>query len=158
MKIIDQIKEKFGDKITIFEKSPKRAYIEVPKEEAKEVAQYLFKDLQARFSIATGTDARLGIEILYHFAFDKHDLFVTLRVMALKPEIAMPTFSDIIPATNWIEREIHEMLGVNFIGHPNLTRLLLPDDWKEGEYPFRKKTFDSEKEYLDLPAGRQGGL
>ncbi|MFA6430962.1 MAG: NADH-quinone oxidoreductase subunit C [Candidatus Margulisiibacteriota bacterium] len=149
MNIVEQIKEKFGDKIKVFERSSKRTYIDVPKEEAKDLARYIFKDLKARFSIATGTDTRPGIEILYHFALDKHNLFVTLRVLVKKPELTMETFSDIIPATNWIEREIHEMLGVNFLGHPNLTRLLLPDDWKEGEYPFRKKTFESEKEYLE---------
>ena len=34
----------------------------------------------------------------------------------------------------------------HFVGHPNLKRFLLPDDWPEGEYPFRKKTYGSEQE------------
>jgi len=38
----------------------------------------------------------------------------------------------------WIEREIHEMFGVNFKGHPNLKHLLLKDDWPEGNYPLRR--------------------
>jgi NADH:ubiquinone oxidoreductase subunit C len=79
-------------------------------------------------------------------AFDKHDLMVTVRTVVEKPELKMPTLTDIIPAANWIEREIHEMLGVDFTGHPGLERLLLPDDWQAGDYPFRKKIFDSEKE------------
>ena len=78
--------------------------------------------------------------------FDKDGLIVSIRTLSSKPEIEMPTISDIISGALWIEREIHEMFGVDFIGHPNLERLLLPDDWEEGVYPFRKKSFKSEKE------------
>jgi len=146
MEILEQIKNNFRDKVEVFEKSKKRAYISVSKENAKEVVGYLFKEMGARFSIATGIDIREGVEILYHMAFDKNGIVVSVRTLVPKPELEMPTFTDIILATNWIEREIHEMLGVNFIGHPNLEKLLLPDDWSEGEYPYRKKTFESEKE------------
>jgi Ni,Fe-hydrogenase III component G len=71
-------------------------------------------------------------------AFDRLGVIVSVRVLVEKPELKMPSLTEIIPATEWIEREIHEMLGVDFIGHPNLERLLLPDDWPEGVYPFRK--------------------
>ena len=146
MNILEEIRTKFGNKVDIFVKSKKRVYVSVSIDDAKDVIGYLFRILGARMSIATGIDTRTGIEMLYHMAFDKHDLVVTVRTMVEKPELKMPTLTDIIPAANWIEREIHEMLGVDFIGHPNLERLLLPDDWQVGEYPFRKKTFDSEKE------------
>lgn len=149
MKITEQIKNKFKEKTEIFERSKKRVYVSVAKEHAKEVVRYLFSDMGARFSIATGIDTRLGIEILYHMAFDKDGVIVSVRTMVEKPELEMPTFTDIIPAANWIERELHEMFGVDFIGHPGLDRLLLPDDWEDGVYPFRKKTFESEKENLE---------
>jgi len=146
MNILEEIRTKFGNKVDIFVKSKKRVYVSVSLDDAKVVIGYLFRILGARMSIATGIDTRTGVEMLYHMAFDKHDLVVTVRTMVEKPELKMPTLTDIIPAANWIEREIHEMLGVDFIGHPGLERLLLPDDWEVGEYPFRKKTFDSEKE------------
>ena len=146
MNILEEIRTKFGNKVTIFVKSKKRVYVSVSINDAKDVIGYLFRILGARLSIATGIDTRIGIEMLYHMAFDKHDLMVTVRTMVEKPELKMPSLTDIIPAANWIEREIHEMLGVDFVGHPNLDRLLLPDDWQVGEYPFRKKTFESEKE------------
>jgi NADH-quinone oxidoreductase subunit C len=41
-------------------------------------------------------------------------------------------------ASDWVEREIHEMLGIKFIGHPRLTHLLLDDDWPKGDFPLRK--------------------
>jgi len=149
MNILEEIRTKFGNKVDILVKSKKRVYVSVSIDDAKDVIGYLFRILGARMSIATGIDTRTGIEMLYHMAFDKHALVVTVRTVVEKPELKMPTLTDIIPAANWIEREIHEMLGVDFIGHPNLDRLLLPDDWEEGKYPFRKNTFESEKENLE---------
>ena len=67
-------------------------------------------------------------------------------MLVKKPELSLPTMTDFMPAANWIEREIHELLGVNFVGHPRLDKLLLPDDWQEGIYPLRKKTYESVQE------------
>jgi len=50
----------------------------------------------------------------------------------------MPTATAFTDGALWIEREMHELLGVNFPGHPNLKKLLLPDDWPDGVYPLRK--------------------
>jgi Ni,Fe-hydrogenase III component G len=149
MNLTIEIKNKYSDKVEIFEKSPTRIYVTVAKPLAKEVVKFLHLDLGARFSIASGLDSRLGIEILYHLAFDKLGVVVSVRTLVEKPELEFETFTDFMPAANWIEREIHEMLGVKFNGHPNLTRLLLPDDWPDGVYPFRKKTFESEKENIE---------
>jgi Ni,Fe-hydrogenase III component G len=146
MNVVAEIQEKFKNKIEVFEKSAKRVYVTVPKPDAKELVRFLLLELGARFSIASGVDTRPGIEILYHMAFDELGLMVSVRTLVEKPELAMETFTDFMPAADWIEREIHEMLGVNFIGHPHLERFLLPDDWPEGVYPQRKKTFESEQE------------
>jgi formate hydrogenlyase subunit 5 len=43
-----------------------------------------------------------------------------------------------MPAAEWIEREIQDLLGIRFDGHPNPKRLILADDWPEGVYPLRK--------------------
>lgn len=150
MKCLAALKNKFGNKLAIIEKSKQRVYINSPsKEAAQEIVKYCFADLGARFSIASGVDTRLGVEILYHMAFDAEGILVSIRALAKKPELEMPSFTAFMPAANWIEREIHEMLGVNFIGHPNLEKLLLPDDWPNGVYPYRKQTFESEKENIE---------
>lgn len=146
MNIIEEIKNKYGGKVKILEKSKKRVFVNAEQGDAKELVSWLFQDMKARFSIATAIDVRIGVEILYHMAFDQQGVLVSVRTVIPKPELAMPTLTDVIEGANWIEREIHEMLGVNFIGHPNLKRFLLPDDWPEGEYPYRKKTYGSEQE------------
>lgn len=146
MNIVDEIKNRYGDRAQVFEKSRRRVFVNAAQADTKEIVAWLFRDLKARFSIATGIDVRIGVELLYHLSFDKEGVLVSVRTTVPKPELAMPTITDIVEGANWIEREIHEMLGVNFIGHPNLTRLLLPDDWPEGEYPYRKKSYGSEQE------------
>ena len=88
--------------------------------------------------IASGLDTRHHFEILYHFTFDSIDLIVSLRVVLPKDKPEIASLAPVLEGANWIEREITEMLGINFIGHPDMRRLLLPDDWPEGVYPLRR--------------------
>jgi len=41
-------------------------------------------------------------------------------------------------ASNWIEREMHELFGIDFINHPNQEKLISEGNWAEGVYPYRK--------------------
>ncbi|MBU2567953.1 MAG: NADH-quinone oxidoreductase subunit C [Elusimicrobia bacterium] len=142
MNIIETIKEKLGDRIIIFfEKNPQRYYIDISTGSILESAKIMFNDMGCRFAIASGVDTKEGIEILYHFSHDKTGKMITLRVLLKnkeKPEIE--SISRIIKGAEWIEREIWEMLGVNFRNHPGLKRLLLAPDWPEGKYPLRRNT------------------
>lgn len=139
MDILNSIKEKFSGRVKdIFENSAKRVYITLDKKDIIDFASYLFKDLGLRFAIASGIDTPEGLEILYHFSHDKTPLIVTLRVLIEDknhPEI--DSIANLIRGAEWIEREMWEMLGINFKGHPNLKRLLLADEWPEGKYPLR---------------------
>lgn len=140
MEIIEEIKNKFKSKIQKFEeKNPKRFYIDISPGDIVDAAKILFVELRLRFITTTGIDRRDGIEILHHFADDKKGIIVSVRVLIAdkeKPEI--DTISKIIKGAEWIEREIWELLGVNFRGHPNLKHLLLRDDWPEKNYPLRQ--------------------
>lgn len=137
-KLADMIKEKFPKELSNFyKKSPKRIYFDVKPGDIPAICEYLFKDLDSRFVIATGTDTPGGIEVLYHFSFDRKNVLVSIRTLLQgeKPEIE--SISSIIKGAEWIEREIHELLGVNFKNHPDLRHLLLDEDWPEGNYPYR---------------------
>jgi NADH:ubiquinone oxidoreductase subunit C len=61
---------------------------------------------------------------------------VVLKVTVSKDNPIIPSLADIFGTANWFEREAYDMMGINFEGHPNLTRILNPDDW-EG-YPLRR--------------------
>jgi len=139
MSILDDIKEKLKDKISgWYEHNPKRIYFSVDKKNIREVAKILFKDLGLRFATASGVDAPRGFEIVYHFSYDQTGQIICARTFIedkQNPEI--DSLAVISPAFEWIEREMWEMLGIKFIGHPNLKRLLLAEDWPEGEYPLR---------------------
>ena len=141
MEIKDRIKEGLSGKIIHWEeKTVRRIYFSVKPEDIYEVARFLFKDLSLRFSTASGVDTVQGLEILYHFSFDQTGEMFSVRVLIkdkLNPEIQ--SITSLFPGAEWIEREIWEMLGIKFRGHPNLKRLLLADEWPEGKYPLRRE-------------------
>jgi len=141
MSVADEIKEKLKEKIVDwYQHSSHRIYFVIKPKDIKEVACFLFRDLGLRFAIATGQDTPQGLEILYHFSLDKTGEIISVRVLIedkKKPEI--DSLATLFPAAEWIEREMWELLGINFRGHPNLKRLLLAEEWPEGKYPLRKK-------------------
>ena len=140
METRDRIKERLDKKIIAWEeKSAKRIYFTVDKEDIFQTAQFLFKELNLRFAVASGLQTPSGFEILYHFSDDEAGVIYSVRVIledSQDPQVK--SITPIFPGAEWIEREMWEMLGINFIGHPNLKRLLLADDWPEGEYPLRQ--------------------
>lgn len=135
LKLLD---DRFGSKIEIEERSPKRIYVLLEKADVPDVIRFMFQEQGARLCTASGVDGRGGVEIIYHFSYDSQNMIVSLRTLVEKPFLQMESVATFLPAANWIEREIHEMFGVDFIGHPDMRRLLLPDDWPEGEYPYRR--------------------
>lgn len=139
MYIADTIKSRLGDKALDWRQpSDRRAYVSVKPADIKEITNMLFKDLGLRFATSSGCDTPAGIEILYHFSFDKTGEMISVRVLIedkKNPEI--DSIATLFPAAEWIEREMWEMLGINFKGHPNLKRLLLSEEWPQGEHPLR---------------------
>ena len=137
--IKEVIKSRLGSKILKWEeKSPRRVYFSVNKGDIVGVAKLLFKELGLRFSIASATDLPEGIEIVYHFSLDSAGEFYSARILLedkKNPEV--DAITPLFPGAEWIEREMWELLGINFKGHPNLKRLLLAEDWPEGNYPLR---------------------
>lgn len=137
--ILKKIKEKLGKKIkNLYDKSYKRVYIDIDPGDIAYVANIVFNDLGARFNTASGVDTPDGIEILYHFTFDKACVTISFRTYLGKDTLEIESLTPMMKGAEWIEREIHELFGVNFKNHPNLKRLLLPDDWPEGLYPLRR--------------------
>ena len=137
--IIENIKVRVGKDVLDFkDKSERRVYFTLKKEILPKITRYLFNDVKARFVTVSGVDTRETIEMLYHFSVDKIGLIVSLRVVLDKSDLEVDSLTSIMRCAEWIEREIHELLGVNFKGHPNPKHLLLKEDWPEGNYPLRR--------------------
>ena len=75
-------------------------------------------------------------EVIYLMVSMEHRARLRLKVRLEGGDARVSTVSDIWPAANWLEREVWDLFGITFDGHPDLRRLLMPDDW-EG-YPLRK--------------------
>ncbi len=138
---MNKIKEKFGDKV-LEAKSPKnnRIFVKVSKDILVDVAKYIKDELGFDMPIsAGGTDyLKNKVIVLFWIVWSSKDnkvLILKTNVDRDNPEIE--TLTKVWLGVQKFERETWELLGVNFIGHPKLKPLLLPEDWHEG-YPLRK--------------------
>jgi NADH-quinone oxidoreductase subunit C len=114
----------------------------VNRENLRPLAEFLRSDAEFAFtylSDVTGVD-RFPIEprfeLNYHLLSLKRRETVRLRVRLPGDNPVIETVVPVWPTANWHEREIFDLLGIRFEGHPDLRRMLLPDNW-EG-YPLRK--------------------
>ena len=126
--------------LAIEERSPRRTWMTVRPERIREVVRYLFEDAGGRLATISGVDGRDEIELLYHFCFDQLEGVVTVRTSAAKPTPEIDSVATLVEGANWIEREIYDLLGVKFRGHPDMRRLILADDWPEGFYPLLRES------------------
>ena len=116
--------------------------IVVPAEHLVEVARILRDAPALRFIVCVDVTAadhyprEPRYDLVYHLVSPERGLRLRVRVHATGPSPAVPTVSSVWPSANWQEREVIDLFGVGFTGHPDPTRLILPDEW-EG-HPLRK--------------------
>lgn len=76
-------------------------------------------------------------EVIYDYAYTGGELYrVVVRARVDREQPDIPTISEVYPGANWHERETWDLLGINFVGHPQLERFLLPED--ADFHPLRK--------------------
>jgi NADH-quinone oxidoreductase subunit C len=75
-------------------------------------------------------------DVVYHLYSISHNHRVRLKVAVGEDDPSVPSVTSVWPAANWAERETFDLYGIKFGGHPNLTRILTPDDWQG--HPLRK--------------------
>ena len=116
--------------------------IVVPAAQLLEVAKHLRDAPDAAFDLCsdvTATDwpprlsGRFDVVYVLYSTRHRHRIRVKTIVAESQP---LPSVTAVWPAANWLEREIYDMFGVNFAGHPDRRRILMPEDWQG--YPQRK--------------------
>ena len=113
----------------------------VPAAKLLEVGRFLRETPEAGFDFCSDVTASdwptrpQRFDVIYCLFSTRHRSRVRLKVRAAEDE-PVPSVSGIWPAANWLEREVYDLFGVNFTGHPNRKRILMPDDWQG--HPQRK--------------------
>jgi NADH-quinone oxidoreductase subunit C len=140
VKIIEEFRKEHGrDILEVTEISHKRMTISVEPEAILKIAEYLLKNAGLRFIIASALHTRKGFEIHYHFSKDEIGLILNIHVILDRENPQIESLSNMFSASEWIEREMHELFGINFLNHPNQEKLISDGNWAEGVYPYRKE-------------------
>lgn len=93
--------------------------------------------------------------VVYHLLSFDHNQDIRLKVALIETDLSLPTITDIWPSANWYEREVWDMFGIVFEGHPHLRRIIMPPTWQG--HPLRKDHYAraTEMEPFNLPEERQ---
>jgi NADH:ubiquinone oxidoreductase subunit C len=143
VKIVEELREAIGAENVIDWKIPraKRIYVSIKAEKLKDTVKYLVERNFEHISTISGVDVGDGIEILYHLTRQGpgRGITISLRVKTPMENASLPTITDIIPGATFYEREVHDFVGVVFVGHSDLSPVMLPDKWPKEVYPLLKK-------------------
>jgi NADH-quinone oxidoreductase subunit C len=155
---VDQLKKKFGDLVTGANLENIDPWIEVSPEGIVPVCTYLRDEPSLAFDYlnsvtavdyletdpkkAAKVDWQPHLEVVYHLYSMQHKHSLVLKILLPRwsgepgelPEV--PTVSGVWSTADWHERECYDLLGVRFTGHPNMKRILCPEDWVG--HPLRK--------------------
>ncbi len=139
--IFDLLKTEYGDSVIELKTDvPIDAFILVATDRLVNICKFLRDDSRMQFDYLcclSGVDYNNGtLGSVYHLSSMTHGHKIVLKVLMPKDNPTVPSVVSIWASANWHERESYDLLGIIYTGHPDLRRILLPDDW-EG-YPLRK--------------------
>ena len=158
LEIYHRAKERFGDRIPeIVEKKPD-PWMVVEPAALLEVCQFLKDDPATSMdclSNESGVDYKDHIEVVYHLFSYRHRHQAMLKVKLPRENPSVATLENLWKSANWMEREIFDLVGVNFENHSDLRRLLMPEDWIG--YPLRKD-FVEPQDYHGISTVRESPI
>jgi NADH/F420H2 dehydrogenase subunit C len=138
----------------------------VPAGRLLEVARFLRDTPSARFDFCSDVTASdwppraQRFDVVYCLYSTLHRQRVRLKVRAAEAD-PVPSVTPLWPAANWLEREVYDMFGVNFVGHPDRRRMLMPEDWQghpqRKDYPLEgpgELLLESPQDWLKLRNAR----
>jgi NADH-quinone oxidoreductase subunit C len=157
-RILERVKNQFGDRILEMPEQRLDPFAVVEPRAIVEVGHFIREDPELAMdclSNESGVDYKDHIEVVYHFYSYQHRHGAVLKVKLPRDNPSVPTLENIWKSANWMEREIFDLLGVNFEAHSDLRRLLMPEDWVG--YPLRKD-FVEPLEYHGISTVRESPI
>jgi len=146
--------EKFGDQVSNFEEPYGMLNFEAPKEMNLKVMQFLFDEpgLQFQFladlcAVHYPDSAGRELAVVYHLHSLRENVRVRFKVFTSIQQADVFTATRLFSSANWMERETYDFFGVNFLGHPNLKRILNVDEMDY--FPMRKEFPLEEQTRID---------
>ncbi len=156
--IFDLLKNEFGDSVLAFDKDiPTEPIISIDPLKIHIIAKFLRENDELKFDSlmclsgvddANGTKIKddQGLEtiqggtlsVYYHLHSVSLKHKITLKVSTQREEPKVESVENVWKSANWHEREAYDLLGIIFLNHPDLRRILMPYDWEEGSHPLRK--------------------
>jgi len=142
LEIAEKIRKQFSEDIgeTVFFAG--QVSLVVRKESIKKISMYLQQDPDFAFDYLADLcacdyfDRANRFEVVYNLRSIKYNYLLRLKVELSEDEPRIDSVSDIWATATWFEREVYDMFGIQFQRHPDLRRVLMPEDW-EG-HPLRK--------------------
>jgi NADH-quinone oxidoreductase subunit C len=145
----DRLKARFADKVVSFEAQALQPWALVAPEAIAEVAAFAkddpelaFDNLMCLSAVDYPKETPPAIELVYHLFSYAHRHRFVLKLRVPREAARVPTVTGVWGVADWHEREAYDLFGVVFEGHPDLRRILLPDDWQG--HPLRKDWQDPD--------------
>lgn len=134
------LQENFAGEFEVIENGQSEPYLIIKLGDINRFCHFIHDDTRLLFTFLmnlSGVDTGDKFEVVYNVCSYRYKMRLYIKVQLPYEKAEIDSVRDIWPGANWFEREIWELFGINVIGHPNLKRFLLPDDWDQG-YPMRK--------------------
>lgn len=156
--IVSELQTRFGNELVLQTTLDDMPTMWVPRTQLLAVLSYLRQVSRPYVMLLdlSATDERLrqhkfdlpiaDFTVFYHLLSIDRNSDIRLKVALALDDLSLPTCTSIWPNANWYEREVWDLFGITFTGHPHLTRILLPRNWQghplRKEYPARATEFD----------------
>jgi len=138
------VRERFGEVVTGSTEFRGELTLGIRREAIHGVCLFLRDEPELRFNFLSSITAvdYLGVgrlprfDVVYHLLSLEHRHRIRLKVAVPEDDTHIASVVDVWPGSDWYERETYDMFGILFDGHPDLARILMPDDWQG--HPLRK--------------------
>ena len=142
LEIVNRLKNKYLNEISDVSEFRDQVFVSVNRQRISDICRFLHDDPEIYMDYLVDLcgvdypDRQYRYEVVYNLYSVKHNHRLMLKALIPADNPSVDSVVPIWAGANWHEREACDMYGIVFIGHPDLRRILMPDDW-EG-YPLRK--------------------